>query len=538
MKALVVILIIASVTFALVHPIALKFTPESDFKRRRNVWFALTIIGFLSPNFWVFAVFAVPIYVWIGRKDSNPIAAYLLLMHVVPLVSVPLPTFGVVNELFSVDNYRLLCFCILMPAALRARRSPGTISGNRTADLLLLGYGLLQAVLFVPPNLATHEIFHDSATNMLRRFFLIFTDILVLYYAVSRSCNDRAKIADAQATFCVAGLVLALVAGVEHFKSWLLYVDLAREWNPGDTNYITAWLLRGDTLRAQASSGQALALGILLATAFGFWLYLQTREAKWRTRLLVGAVLWVGLFASMSRGPWIGAALIYLAYSALKPRAVSRLFKASFVIAAVLGAISISPVGEKMLNSLSFSGSQTDSSVTYRQRLFDRSLELIEEHPLFGDQLAMQEMEDLRQGQGIIDVVNTYIGVALFSGLVGLALFLGFILSAAVNLYRAAKSAATQDPDFGSLGLNLLACIIGLLFMIADCSLIYGVEKIFYILGALAVAFAGEARRGRDSVHARDLALVNGAGVPARRHPLTAHARPLARNAAPAKEKK
>ena len=129
MKELIVILAIAGLTFRLAKPTALRFSAGADFLRRRNVWFALTVIAFLSPNFWVFAFFAVPIYIWTGRKDSNPIAAYLLLMHVVPPVSVDLPAIGV-SQLFSLDNYRLLSFCILIPIALRVRRS---IDRDRTA---------------------------------------------------------------------------------------------------------------------------------------------------------------------------------------------------------------------------------------------------------------------------------------------------------------------------------------------------------------------------------------------------------------------
>ena len=36
-------------------------------------------------------------------------------------------------------------------------------------------------------------------------------------------------------------------------------------------------------------------------------------------------------------------------------------------------------------------------------------------------------MEDLRQGEGIIDLVNTYLGVALSYGVIGLFFFLSFI---------------------------------------------------------------------------------------------------------------
>src|ERR1700692_3818967 len=102
MKQLIVILAIAGVTFRLARPIALRFSADADFLRRRNVWFVLTVVAFLSPNFWIFAFFAAPIYVWTGRKDSNPIAAYLFLLHVVPPVPVDIPTIGI-NQLFSLD---------------------------------------------------------------------------------------------------------------------------------------------------------------------------------------------------------------------------------------------------------------------------------------------------------------------------------------------------------------------------------------------------------------------------------------------------
>ena len=189
----------------------------------------------------------------------------------------------------------------------------------------------------------------------------------------------------------------------------------------------------------------------------------------------------------------------------MKPRAVSRVFKAAFMIAIVLGLLILSPMGEKLLESMPFTGHQPDATFTYRQRLLDRSLELIQENPLFGDQLALQKMEDLRQGQGIIDIVNTYVGVALFSGYVGLALFLGFICSASLALYRTARSAISSDPERSLLGFNLLACILGVLFAIAGCSFIMGVQKIFYVLIALAVAYARHRTQANHSVPERTI---------------------------------
>ena len=67
-----------------------------------------------------------------------------------------------------------------------------------------------------------------------------------MYYAISRSCNERRKIVDAQAAFCLACGIMALIATFEHFKRWLLYTELAHRWNPADGNYLMAWLFRGD----------------------------------------------------------------------------------------------------------------------------------------------------------------------------------------------------------------------------------------------------------------------------------------------------
>ena len=52
------------------------------------------------------------------------------------------------------------------------------------------------------------------------------------------------------------------------------------------------------------------------------------------------------------------------------------------------------------------------------------------------------------------------------------------------------KEVARRDPDYASLGVSLAACIIGTFFIIGSNSLIYGHEKMFYILAGLAAAYA------------------------------------------------
>jgi O-antigen ligase len=151
-------------------------------------------------------------------------------------------------------------------------------------------------------------------------------------------------------------------------------------------------------------------------------------------------------------------------------------------------------------------GSADSASYVYRQRLAERSWALIQENPFFGDQFVLTRMEDLRQGEGIIDLVNTYATVALYDGLVGFAMFFGFILVALTSAYNFARKMARSDPDLSSIGFSLVACILGLLLMLSATSFIQGPQKMFFCLAALATAYACLGRiptpsRGIGSMH-------------------------------------
>ena len=490
-KELIVILTIAALIFRLAKPIAVAFCSESHFRRRRNVWFALTISAFLSPNFWLYAFVAIPLIIWASKKDDNPVALYVLLLQVIPTIPIDIPVVGI-QHLFPLDNYRVLSFCILIPAAWRLRRSPQSskqIHGLGVMDILLFSYGALEIAFFSRPDLANHLLLEDSATNMLRRGFLFFVDVYVLYYVVSRSSSTRGAINETLSAFCIACGLMSAFAVFEAIKRWLLYAELGTTWS-GYAGF-GFYLLRGDTVRAQASAGHPLALGYLIAISYGFWLYLKTQVHAPRRFLLIDLLFWLGLIAAYSRGPWIGAAVIYFTFTALGPRRLSRFLKSIAVVALITAAVGVTPLGNRIIRVLPFMGGSIDSgSIDYRQQVLERSWELIQQHLFFGDQFFLSKMESLRQGQGIIDIVNTYLEIALGKGLVGLSLFLGFILIALIKAYGPIGRLVKSDPGLALFGACLVACITGTLLMIENCSFIFGYEKMFYILAALAAAYA------------------------------------------------
>jgi O-antigen ligase len=186
----------------------------------------------------------------------------------------------------------------------------------------------------------------------------------------------------------------------------------------------------------------------------------------------------------------LGAVTAYFVFFATGPLAASRLVKGALLGLAAALLIMISPLGDQILDLLPIMGRSADASIVYRQRLAERGWEIVLAHPIFGDQFPWPEMEDLRQGEGIIDLVNSYLGVALAYGFSGLFCFLSFILLGLTRVYARTRELANSDPDLSLFGGSLIACIVATLVMIDSMSFNLGCEKMFYVLAGLATAYA------------------------------------------------
>jgi O-antigen ligase len=117
-------------------------------------------------------------------------------------------------------------------------------------------------------------------------------------------------------------------------------------------------------------------------------------------------------------------------------------------------------------------------------------------HPLLGDPAALLKLQDLRQGQGIVDLVNGYLDVLLGSGCLGLSLLFAFI---GVLLYRlrAASRRLGAQLRFRTLGASLGACVLATLLLLQDGSFTGAIVPMFFALGALAAAYRTAAEASR-----------------------------------------
>lgn len=474
LKALLVVLALAFLVFRLAKPICLHFMTAQDYDRRRNVWLAITTLGFISPSFWLYAAFAAPVLFWATHADRNPGALYLLILFALPPASIQIPVVGI-GQLFDLGPHRLLAFAVLLPAALRNRpvSAPGSHATFDAIYSLLLAYLILTIVLFMQ---------YESFTHTLRRAFLSAVDIVLLYHVFRRTEPTRAAVAEPLVMLALASALMAPVAVFETLRGWLLYTGIGQVW--GDINEF-AWLFRGNSLRAQASAGHSLTLGYLLAMAFCISLYAATRLPTRSSGWWMAAWIWAGLLASLSRAPWLTAILAMLVFFTLGPRGLSSSLKAFVGLATVAGLVVVSPIGDTVLDYLPFVGSVDSENVTYRQELFETAVVLVQQRPFFGNPFVLQQMEHLRQGQGIIDLVNAYVVQALFYGLVGLAVCVSLYLLAlwrAVLCWRLAKNCA--DAELCLLGACLIACMVATMFFAATAS--FGPVH-YALVGLLAV---------------------------------------------------
>ena len=477
LKALLVVLVMAMAVFYVAKPICLRFMAEIDFLRRRNVWFALTITAFVTPSFWLYAAVALPVMYWAARRDENPVALYVLLLHVIPPVSIQVPAI-IVNQLFDLSNYRILAFAVLVPVAwqLMFAKDKTAFGRHKGIDRYLWAYFALQLILLMP---------YEDITNTLRRGFLIALDCIVLVYVVSRVCNTRERLAEVLAAFCLACAIMVPLALFESQKVWQLYSGLAYVWNIP----IEIYLFRDGALRAQVSTGHALGLGFMLSIAFAFWLYVSSQIPKAFQRLSGALGYWLGLIAALSRAPWISAALAYVVYTLLSPRGFKNLAKAALVAVPVTAIVLVSPLGPQVIDKLPFIGKVDSGNVDYRERLAQSSWELIQKNPLLGDPFFTKSLEHLRQGQGIIDLVNVYASIAMLHGVVGLLLFLMPFLLAMWATWKQLMRVFGQHDDLSRMGASLLAAMLATAFFMVTGSFYGSLPMVFYLLVGLCSAY-------------------------------------------------
>ena len=482
LRSLIVILLLASTVFALAHRTVCTISEAGDFTRRRNIWLALTLAAFLAQNFWLYTLIAIVLLVYSNRREYNPPALFFFLMFALPVASIPIPGMGLINFIFDLSHLRILALVILLPVFFSLRRENDNLSFGRCwPDKALAAYLVLTLILAL--------LREPNVTNTLRHAFYLFVDIFLPYFVISRSLKNMQVFRDAILSLVLAIIVIAAIATAEFYKQWLLYAPLIMAL---DLQGMGGYLGRDGMLRSSGSAGQPIALGYLMTVGIGLYLFLQRYIQRNLIRRSGMVLLFTGLIVSLSRGPWVGAAVLLLVFVATGRNPFRRLMSLALAAMLALPLIAVIPGGERVINLLPFIGSTEKGSIDYRQDLFTNSMIVIQRNPWFGsnDSLKAPEMEAMRQGEGIIDIVNSYLSVALETGFVGLGLFVGFFVMTLVGMFRAMLSISDKASEEYLLGRVLLSTLIAILITISTVSSITFIPIVYWSVAGLGVAYA------------------------------------------------
>jgi hypothetical protein len=476
-----VVLIVGSVVWWSVRPAVAPIISAPTFSRWRVLWYITTLAWFLATSFWIYVLVMAVVLLVAGRKESHVFGLYLLLLLAAPPATARIPGFGILDHFFALDHYRLLALALLLPSALRLAMSASTTRFFKSpVDWMVFGYLVLNTLL---------AFRGDSFTNNARFALMFWVDLFLPYYVASRSIRDTTGFRHALVGLAIGAMLISAFAVVEVLRSWKLFESATVAL--GLDRY-GAYKMRGGMIRPSVTVMDSILLGYVIVVAAGGYLYLRGAIKSPFMRMLGWLALVTGLLASLSRGPWVGAMLLLFVFMLVSPRPFKSLIQALAVATCALVVLSALPAGQKILNLLPFLGQEEQGNVQYRAELLPVSMPVVKRNLLLGaeDFLESPELQVMRQGEGIIDIVNSYLVVTLHTGLVGLFFFVGISLTALMGIRRGMRWARlATDADASQLGRALFSALASIMFIIVTVSGIYIVPILHFAVVGIACAY-------------------------------------------------
>jgi len=442
--------------------------------------FGLPIAAWVTPNAWLLYGVILAAMLFIARKPGRAAPTYLFALLLLPGL----------DQSMSIGSLKLFEFgvhdALAVGAAVRVAMQPGGSAARKSLDLPFIGVLLL---------LVTATARDTSITNFVRVLVNTGLDCALPYYIVSRGVRTMDDLRLCMVYVAGASAVLSIILMYEAHASWPLYNVLYDRYGI----YIQMMLKsRGGVLRAGGPFIESTSMAMVLVFCFfATWLSRPTfRSSLYYYAMLV--LLLGGMTAPQSRGAWIGLLIGMTAADIYRRRIGSAVTRGGMIVGALLLLVALAPMSPYLSETMGLSGGSTDTA-QYRQRLFDRGMEEFAKSPIVGysSPEILIHLADLRQGEGIVDFVNTYIFVALVSGLIGLTIFIGSFLIYLGQLWGCRGRLRADNPDIDCAAF-IFAGLITPMEMLIFTSFGGRPELFVFVFFALATAAVGIIARTRS----------------------------------------
>jgi len=277
----------------------------------------------------------------------------------------------------------------------------------------------------------------------------------VLAFGITYQVLSRTRIQSAERVlrlFVYAAAAASLLCLFESLWKWPLYAVLNQVKAGTLEGAPRMMLFRAGIVRAYGPFQHPLAGSAIFGMAgVAFFALLQIRRAS-APLLLLGFMILLGEAATVSRTGIIAFSVGIGTFLALRRHRAL----ASFIVLVGVVLVLVTPA---------LSQADAQGSASYRYMLMVDGPRLLGNHVWLGYREALSNgmLADLRQGQGIIDLVNIYASLIIMGGIASLVPYLLF-LATTIQRYRAFRRAG-PDRDQLLLGQALLSMQVGFVAM-------------------------------------------------------------------------
>jgi len=377
-----------------------------------------------------------------------------------------------INQLLVMEYSMFLGIVLLMPIYFSLFRQKAKKSA---IDWLVFSFFLLSTWLDFRDSTAASQSIKEAMTNFLA--------IWMPYWVIA---NYKGSINRCLIALLLIGVAMAFHTVFEWARTWRLYLAIAQNIDGVIINSLQrAYYFRGWGLRSSASWFAPIPMGVFMASICFLVFYMDRLGLKknWVTWGML-TVSFAALLFTDSRGALL--ALIVIFYTGFYFKNPGRVWKLNFKIITFTGIIIV------ILNLNTLYAIDTSGTFQYRADLISYSMDAFERAPWFGDPLYRENrvlVENMTQGQGIVDIVNHYLHVVLAYGSVGLGLYLliWFMILAKVGIR--ASTLQMQGFQQYTAGMFLVSILAGIALAIYTVSLTGFFSEYVYILFALSSAY-------------------------------------------------
>lgn len=334
----------------------------------------------------------------------------------------------------------------------------------------------------------------EPPTGIARVVVTFFIPYTITYMVLSRMRLGSPELVMRLLLFAAAAA--SLLCLFETIRHWPLYSGIIGVKNDGWTiDAPRIWLERGNIVRAYGPYAHPLTGGAMMGLAT------VTAWALWRVRgrslalAALGVLTALGLAATLSRSGLVVVAIGIMTFQFLRRR-----YLLAFLIPAIslLALVALPILG----------GADAQFSTTYRLGLIAGVPKALSGHIWLGyrEAVGLGLLDDFIQGQGIVDLVNVYLGMLVEGGIVSVGTFLLFLLSCYPQYFAIRR----MQPDreqliFAQLLISLQTALIVALALLSEW---VAPMQVSFVVAAMLVALRAEVTIARRAATPKPVARV------------------------------